>query len=445
MTVRGKDAGRRVANGLRLRRGFAWSTISALFIQGSTFIVSVIVANLLGRGPFGEFAMVLSTLLAVMNIAQVATGVITIRYVAEYRAHSKARAGTVIGMCSVLTWSAGTLTSVALVACAPWIADTLLNSPQLTGTIMLGAAAVLFGAVNGYQTGTLAGLESYRALAVANSILGSVHVLLVGASTWIGGLDGAITGLSVSAFLRWLVFARVLRRQLELEEIRIQRRGCFSDRALLWRFAFPAAVGSLTPVPALWLANAFLAMEPGGYAELALYSAANNIRLIVAFLPQILNGVVLSVLNYQLGVSDAGSYRRIFWTNIAGTAGFACIGAAIAALFGSAVLGLYGPSFNDGYPILLVLLLSTVVETVAIACYQLIQSREKMWLSLFLVNIPRDSVIVGLAWLLVPSWGAMGLAIAYGIAWTVALLFIAGIAVRLGVRGTKPSRMTPMA
>jgi len=431
-----------MASVLRLRRGFAWSTLSALFIQGSTFIVSVIVANLLGRTPYGEFAMVLSTLLALMNVAQVATGVITIRYVSEYRTKSKSRAGTVIGMCSILTWIAGAVFSLALVAGAPWIASALLNSPQLATPIRMGSAAVFFGAINGYQGGTLAGLESYRALAIANSIFGTMHVLIIAISTWLGELDGALFGISASAFLRWLVFARVLRRELELQEIRVQRRGCFADRALLWRFAFPAAVGSLTPVPALWLANAFLAMQPGGYLELAVFSAANNIRLIVVFLPQVLNTVVLSVLNYQLGSSDNGSYRRIFWTNIAGTAGFAGIGAAVAALFGTTVLALYGSSFIDGYPVLLVLLLSTIVETAAIACYQLIQSREKMWLSLFFVNIPRDSVIVGLAWALVPIWGAMGLAIAYCIAWTTALLIIVGIAKRLGVGGIEQSRIT---
>ena len=67
------------------------------------------------------------------------------------------------------------------------------------------------------------------------------------------------------------------------------------------------------------------------------------------------------------------------------------------------------------------------------AAYQVIQSQTKMWLSFFAIAIPRDVLIVGLAYLLIPTHGAKGLAAAYTIAWTVAALVIGAIVYHIGL------------
>ena len=56
-----------------------------------------------------------------------------------------------------------------------------------------------------------------------------------------------------------------------------------------------------------------------------------------------------------------------------------------------------------------------------------------MWLSLVCINLPRDGLIVVLAWALTPAWGARGLAAAYALAWTLTLAVIALIVCRLGL------------
>ena len=57
-------------------------------------------------------------------------------------------------------------------------------------------------------------------------------------------------------------------------------------------------------MPMIWLANSFLVRQPGGYGEMALYSAANNLRILVLFLPNVMNSVGLSVLNNEKAKGD---------------------------------------------------------------------------------------------------------------------------------------------
>ena len=59
-----------------------------------------------------------------------------------------------------------------------------------------------------------------------------------------------------------------------------------------------------------------------------------------------------------------------------------------------------------------------------------------MWLSFVAVAVPRDALIVILAYLLIPTHGASGVAIGYATAWSVALLIIGGLVYRIGLEPT---------
>jgi O-antigen/teichoic acid export membrane protein len=106
-------------------------------------------------------------------------------------------------------------------------------------------------------------------------------------------------------------------------------------------------------------------------------------------------------------------------------------GAVLIGALGVQLLGLFGPTFTDGYGVLLVLMLSIVPEVVSLSCYQIIQSQARMWLSFFAIALPRDLTLAVTAYFLVPTEGARGLAIAYVIAWTVALVIILTLVLRL--------------
>ena len=167
---------------------------------------------------------------------------------------------------------------------------------------------------------------------------------------------------------------------------------------------------------------------------MALFAAANNLRVIVLFLPNLLNGAGVSIINNQISDGENEKYSKIFWMNIILTSMTTISTAAITAVIGTFLLRLYGQEFVLGYPVLLVLLGAAVLEGLTLGPYQIIQSCEKMWLSLFVISLPRDLLLAISAYHLTPTYGAVGLAYAYVLAWFFAAVVVSLSAYRIGRR-----------
>ena len=103
-------------------------------------------------------------------------------------------------------------------------------------------------------------------------------------------------------------------------------------------------------------------------------------------------------------------------------------------LFGKFALSLYGEEFVAGYRILMVLLVGMIFESIGLSVYQIIQAQEKMWLSLYLVALPRDVSFVSLSLILVPTSGALGLAWAYALSVAVSVVIAIGAAHHIAMK-----------
>jgi O-antigen/teichoic acid export membrane protein len=406
----------------RLRTGIVWNLVATAAGQGSTFAVGVIVANLLGRQVFGEYAIVRSTVLAVAALAPLATGYTATKYVAEFRSTDRERAGRVLGLCGLVSAVSAGLAALALLAVAPWLAAEVLGAPHLTPALAIASGALVFTAIGYYQGGALAGLERYEATAKA-SVLGGVAALAactVGA--WRAGLHGALAGLGVAAAVQWLMLRRALAAEAARQMIVPRFSGLRRELPILLGFAVPATLSGVVSLPAMWLASVVLIRQPGGVEQMALYAAAAGLRGLVLIVPNIVHVVGTSLINYQRGLRDEARFRKVFWAN-AGMAAAAVVGAALpVGLAGRWLLGVFGKGFDEGYPVLLVLLASALAEGLAQSAYQLLQSQAKLWLSLVAAVLPQYAVLLLLAFLLTGRHGAVGLAVAVAAGWTTNMI-----------------------
>lgn len=417
----------------RFRKGLSWNVFGALFTQGGIFALNIIVANLLGKETFGQYSMIYSTLLAFAYIAEVATGYTATKYVAEFRSSNPSRAGKILGLCSAITVITGGLATLVLLVTAPLLSEHVLKSSGLTTSLMLGSGYIFFSVMNGYQIGALAGLESYRLLAISNAILGVSHVFITTGLVLLWGLNGAFAGFVISAFVRWYSLHVLVRREALKQGISISYQGISSEREIIKRFAIPAALPILTTMPAIWLSNAMLARTAGGFSQLALYSAAANAKTLVIFLPSLLNKVSMSLLNNQKGLGDNYRYRKVYWTNLMMVFLLASFAAVCVNLLGEFFLGLYGDDFLIGRSVLMVMTMSAVLEATTLAVYQVIPAREEMLLSFFIYALPRDVVLLVLAYMLIPAHGALGLSLSYAGSWLVTFTIIAITVKRFGL------------
>jgi O-antigen/teichoic acid export membrane protein len=398
----------------RLIKGTALNLIAVAFNQGSTLIVNIIVARILMKQSFGEYAMVQSTLLTVAVLSQLATGYTASKYIAEYRSSNPERAGRIMGLCALVSAVMAGVGVFLLIAMVPWLAGTMLKAPHLAFALMLGSGFLFFSAINGYQIGALSGLEAYGSLAKVGVVSGIVAVAAISLGAWWGGLNGTLIGLSISAFFRCAIHNRWLRLESRAQGIKPQYRGSVTqEMAVILKFALPAAIAGCYMTPMIWLANSFLVRQPGGYGEMALYSAANNLRILVLFLPNVMNSVGLSVLNNEKAKEDLKHYNRVFRFNVLYIFLVSIGGLLVMGMFGRPMLQLFGKDFGAGHFLLWLLLVASLFEGLSIALYQYVQSKGKMWPAFFSISVPREAFLVVAAYFLVQSYAGAGLAAAY--------------------------------
>jgi O-antigen/teichoic acid export membrane protein len=250
----------------------------------------------------------------------------------------------------------------------------------------------------------------------------------------IAGLTGAVAGIALSGLLQNMLLWLAVRLEARRCGIRVRLERVGTEADIILRFAIPAALNGFIAMPAVWVSNAFLARQSGGFALLALFSAANSFRIIVLFLPNIVNSVSMSLLNHQSGLRDERRYRRVFWVNLTVMLSIVAVGAMTIAILGRWLLLWFGPEFSNGYTVLLILMAVTIPESASTALFQVIQSRERIWWSVGGVAIPCYGMLAIAAWWLTPAYGAPGLAWAHLTGWVVALTANCAIVSKLGVR-----------
>jgi len=414
--------------------------VGVVFNQGSTFAVNVLLAHTFGVTVFGKYAMVQSTVAVATQLAQIATGYTATKYIAEFRTTDPQRAGGLLGLLGFVALGAATLTATMLLVSSGFLADSILNEASLAPALAIASAGVFFSGISGFFMGTLAGLESYRTLGLAGITSGVVYIAVCMTGAAVGGLRGAVAGVAISALIQSGVLWQCVRREARRHEIPVRLARLSSEAGIILRFALPAALPSFIALPAVWISNTFLVGQEGGYALLALFTAANSFRIMVLFLPNIVNSVSMSLLNHQKGLNDSRRYRRLFWVNLAATLGAVLVGATTVVVAGRWLLLWFGPAFTGGYTALILLMAATIPESASTALLQIIQSRERIWWYLGAVVIPCYATLVGVAWWLTPTHGAVGLAWAHLAGWTVALAANYAIVMRLGLNLPDSSR-----
>lgn len=410
-----------------------WNMAATVMNLGSVFFTGVVLANILGRAGFGEFVMVQSTVLAISTTAQLAIGYTATKYVAEFRLVNKDKVEKILGLCSSLAGITATTSSIALLGLAPWLARDILLTPSLTTSLRIAAGVVLFTVMNAFQLGVLGGFQNYRAVALASGLGSMLHFTGSCVCGWLWGSEGCFAAMVVSSFLSWLLLRSLTRKSLKQEGISCDYWRAWEEWPVIVRFTLPGALGGLLGMPAVWAVNVLVASTSNGFENLALYSAANTLKGLVLLCPKIMNDVASSLLNHHKGLRNSRDYRAVFWMNIVLTWISASVAALAVGFLGPYLLRMYGRDYNGGYSILVLLLLSSLMEAMAIAVYQVLPSQEKLWLSIVAINLPRDCSIVLLAYCFLPAYGIAGVAVAQLAGWAMTLVIIIVLVTRLGL------------
>lgn len=401
----------------RVKRAVTWSCAGAVFLRASSFAAWVFCGRYLGKAAFGELSIVVSTAGTLGILAGMGLGVTVTRYTAEYRSVDAARAGRVIGLTLLLvSLSAGLVTALMFLA-APLMGTDLLLAPHMVPALRIAVLLIGLNALNACQTGALTGLEAFRSLACVNLWSGLCSLPLVVLCTRQAGLAGAVWGLVAAQAVNCVLNQIALRSECRRSGVSCSMSGCRHELPMLWQSALPALLSSALLLPAVWSCSAWLARQSGGYEQLGLYAAADRWRLLILFAPGSLAGTALPILSNLRGCEDGSGFQRIFRTYALANVLLAFVPAVAVAVAARPLLSVFGSAYPEAWPVLTVLALAAGSEAMNTALGQAVVA-ESMWR-----RFGFDALLVitlgSCAWLLVPRWGALGLAAAFLCAYSV--------------------------
>ncbi|MGD0869525.1 MAG: oligosaccharide flippase family protein [Bryobacteraceae bacterium] len=404
----------------RLLRGVGWNAAGCIVGQSASFAGSVVAARCLGKEVFGQFALVQTTVAAFSTLAGLGLGTTAMKFVSEYRTSNPQKAGIIMGLSSLVAFVAAALFSVALALCAPWLVVGSVSAHVLTDAMRLSALCMFFITVNGYQMGALSGLEAFRGIASINVAYGLATLVLTWAASRWFGLCGATLAQGLSAALLWLLYHYTLKTECRRRNIVVAYRGAWNERSALYRFSVPSTTACIISSLAIWWSNAALA-KASGYAALAVFSAANNMRLMVLFMPIIIGRVTTPLLNNMLAAGDLWGYRKTFCGSVALNGSTAILAATVLALAGRYVLHLFGKEFAGSSALILLLLGAATLEVIASSLYQAVFAGSSLW-RLVIINGVWTVVLIATLQLTVSRYGVSALAFSYLAAWSSSVI-----------------------
>lgn len=406
----------------RLAKGAFWSLAGAVVSRGLMLAASVVVARMLGKTGYGEFGMIRSSVDMFLVFAGFSLGLTATKYVAEFRQSDPERAGRIISLSGATAIVTGGIMALGLFTFAPWLAEHAINAPHLTGVLRIGALILFINALNGAQTGALAGFEAFKTIASLNLSVGLISFPVLVGGVYLGGLTGGVWAIAINLGINWLLNHIALSKEARRYNVPVTFRNCTSELSVLWKFSLPAVLNCFMVGPIYWLCSALLVNQPNGYSEMGIFSAAIQWYVIMLFLPDTLGRVLLPVLSERIGQKDVKQSIRVVTVAMKMNLLMVLPPILLACIASPYIMGLYGESFKGGWPTLVVLLLSAGILAAQTPLDRIVAASGKLWIGLA-VNCGWAVVLV-VSTLLLVGFGSLGLAAARVISYTASAMLL---------------------
>jgi O-antigen/teichoic acid export membrane protein len=398
--------------------GAFWALVGAVVSRGFTLASSVLAGRLLGTMGFGEVGMIQSTQGLFGILAGAGLGLAATKFIAEFRSVDPAKAGRCVTLAITIALVSGALMALGLLVLSGVIASSVLNAPHLTAELQVATGLVLFGTINGVQTGALVGFGNFRTLAVLNSIRGVCLCVFLVAGIGLGGVLGGVIGLVVTEAIAVLANHVALRPFLSAAGAWRDRDAAWSELTMMCRFSLLSLLGSICMTAAMWFSSVVLVAQPDGYASLGVFNAAERWRQLLLFLPASFSPVILTMLSNLHGTNDPRAYRRLFGLNLAVSIAVVVVPSIVIILCASPAMGLFGNEYRVGRMTLVILSASSVAVVLNNLLGQILVSSGAV-MGRFVLDVLLAAVLVIASWLLIPIYRDQGMALGSLIAFAV--------------------------
>jgi O-antigen/teichoic acid export membrane protein len=393
-----------------------WNAVATFSHQGSTFVSNFLVIKLLDHAAYGKFSLVNLTAFYAANILQFAVGSTVSRFVARY-ASERGRMLSVIWICGAFSLATGLLGFVALAFASGFLSRSVFIEPSLAVPIAIASLSVpgLIGMV--FLSGLLQGLHGFRTLAISSVVSGVLFVAIVTVGAWEGDLNGAVVGFVAGSTLRSLIMGSAALLEIRSKEpgMVLSWRGML-DRPILReisRFQIPAGLATCITIPTLWLLPTILTRNTQDFSDVASYSVILMIKSLIVLPASVVALALQPSAEKALATDQPDVALRIFRTALTVSVGAAAASAVFFAVFAKEALTVFGRGFTSASFELQLMMIAAVAEAAVVALYMRVQANNRMWASIFATLLPRDLVMLSIAFAFTSRYGLHAVIVAH--------------------------------
>jgi O-antigen/teichoic acid export membrane protein len=410
--------------GKRIVSGTFWSLLGAAIARGCSFVSAVLIARNFGQETFGEYGFIRANIDSFSLFAIFGIGITTTKYLSELLTTDKERAGRIVAMSYLFCLFSGILIALLFFFIAPWLCMKINNGQHLVIVMRLGALLLFLSTLNSTQSGVMSGFQDFRNIAKTNMVTGILSIPLLLGGGFLYGLIGIFIGFIILLSCNILcnsffIFTNKKKYQLKYDFMRAWR-----EFPILWKYSLPAALSSFMIAPVLTGCYFLLMQQPNGVTEMSIFIVAMQYYLIVFFIPTQTSHVFLTLLSESNGTNNTKRFEKVFRSNIVLniiSVLFIIIPMIICSPY---LMKLYGNSFQTGTLTLIVICLAVFPATIARSIDQVMASKGMMWSS-FILSLFWACILFGVSYYLIGrSWGALGIASAYCLAYTIRIITV---------------------
>jgi len=392
--------------------GATWNLAGTVVARVVALATTIVVVRALGPTRFGGLALIQTTAAALATLSGLGLAFATTRFVAEHLETDRRRAGSYLTSSVTLCVLSGTILGFAVLVFSPELATDVLGKSSLATAMAMASPLLLVSPLADVLTGGITGLQRFRTLGWVQGARGVLDGVLLIGGVLIGGVVGGILGYVAAEAIACLIAGVEVRRATIADDIEFRLELDYSVLPSLIRFAIPSLSTASLLTVSLWLGQIFLAHQPGGLASVGVFAFAQRFYLAALFLPQVIGTVLFPMLSSLTAAGRFSRFRRLLGTYLAIICLLATLGAGALFLLAGFVTALRGHGGAAEARTLGVLAFVAIPAALNNALSQAAVALRRIGWWLF-SDVILAVVLLGAAWVLVPSHGSVGLAVAY--------------------------------
>ena len=367
---------------------------------------------MIGKEDYGKWGLVLSTSALFGQVGCMGISSAMARYVAYYKQSDTDLTGKVLTFGIYCGLGSLLILGIACAASSYWLAGSLYSSPDMIMSFVL--AGLLIVTMFGTQIfqSALSGFEAFSSIAITNILQGTIFLIITIPLTYFFGYFGSVLALTGSYILTLFQCVFLLNKHAKINNIKLNWAIFSPHWALIWEYALPSLINGLLVGPALALSQSITVNHPAGIAGFAGFQVAMQWRTIALFIPTNIKAITLPMLAKLAGKNEHDNFRRTLWAHLGLNCGLTSIIVIPILIASPFILSLYGNDFIRDWPVMIIVLVSCLFQTLNDVVTQVLACKNRMWHSVVAHLLWGGSLLL-ITKLLTPFYGIKGLAYAF--------------------------------